>query len=486
MARPMCAAGQVDDVVPVAADLVARRQVARRGVDADEVGDAVGQEAALQRDRAAMLAIEGVEEARAVDRGRRLRGGELEQRGVGVGELARRDRADVQHAERPRPRRAAGRRAASARPSCAGSGSGSRRGRRRRCRSACGPPRCGPRSPRRPGSARRARPPPRGPWRRARRAPGRRRRGAGWRRCRRRGCPSRASAARRAAARAPARRAPGPRAGRRARAGPVDASRRGSSAMPEEDLAAPGGQGWLGVPTEGYSTGRARAGVKVREAAAAVEACYYLEGMERVELHFHLLPGVDDGPPDLGDALALAREAVRDGTRLVTCTPHAAFVDVAEIPERVRELRAALSQAGIDLEVRPRRRALVGRRARARRRRARDGRPGPARPALAAARGAAAGHRHARGPATTARAELRERGFGVLIGHPERSPALADAPGAVEDLLAAGDRAAGQRLLAHRLARPRARGRGARARRARAAPRSSPPMPICPAIARRA
>jgi len=79
---------------------------------------------------------------------------------------------------------------------------------------------------------------------------------------------------------------------------------------------------------------------------------HYLEGMERVELHFHLLPGVDDGPPDLSTALELARAAVRDGTRLVTCTPHAAFVDLAEIPERVRELQAALREAGIDLEVR--------------------------------------------------------------------------------------------------------------------------------------
>ncbi len=94
------APGQVDDVVPVAAHLVARRQVARRGVDADEVGQAVGQEAALQPDRAAVLAIEGVEQARAVDRGRRLRGRELQQRGVGVGELARGDGAHVQHAER--------------------------------------------------------------------------------------------------------------------------------------------------------------------------------------------------------------------------------------------------------------------------------------------------------------------------------------------------------------------------------------------------
>src|SRR3954452_17842171 len=75
--------------------------------------------------------------------------------------------------------------------------------------------------------------------------------------------------------------------------------------------------------------------------------------MDRVELHSHLLPGVDDGPTDLEVALALAREAVRDGTRLLTCTPHAAYVDIAEVPVRLHELQATLLHAGIDLEVRP-------------------------------------------------------------------------------------------------------------------------------------
>jgi protein-tyrosine phosphatase len=161
--------------------------------------------------------------------------------------------------------------------------------------------------------------------------------------------------------------------------------------------------------------------------------------MGRVELHFHLLPGVDDGPPDLATALELAAEAVRDGTRLVTCTPHAAFVDVAEIPERVRELRAALEHAGIELEVRggaelawddvP---ALDG----AELETVAQGPPGRRWLLLEAplpGTGTLDGLR-------ASASELRERGFGVLIGHPERSPALADAPGAVEGLLAAGDR----------------------------------------------
>ena len=161
--------------------------------------------------------------------------------------------------------------------------------------------------------------------------------------------------------------------------------------------------------------------------------------MDRVELHFHLLPDVDDGPHDLGVALALAREAVRDGTRLVTCTPHASFVDVAEIPERVRELRAALVQAGIDLDVRPGAElswgdvpALDG----AELETVAQGPPGRRWLLLEAP---LPGTGTPGGLADSAR-ELRERGFGVLIGHPERSPGLVREPGAVEDLLAAGDR----------------------------------------------
>jgi protein-tyrosine phosphatase len=165
----------------------------------------------------------------------------------------------------------------------------------------------------------------------------------------------------------------------------------------------------------------------------------YREGMERVELHFHLLPGVDDGPPDLAAALDLAREAVADGTRLVTVTPHARDLAVAEIPDRTRRLRAALGAAGIELEVRagvelawddvagldndllgalaqgpPARRWLLLEA------------PLPGTGGLAEFEAAAR--------------ELRDRGFGLLIGHPERSPALTTAPGSIGRLLAAGDR----------------------------------------------
>jgi len=41
-----------------------------------------------------------------------------------------------------------------------------------------------------------------------------------------------------------------------------------------------------------------------------------------IDLHCHLLPGVDDGAADLDEALAMARTAVADGITHVACTPH--------------------------------------------------------------------------------------------------------------------------------------------------------------------
>jgi protein-tyrosine phosphatase len=41
-----------------------------------------------------------------------------------------------------------------------------------------------------------------------------------------------------------------------------------------------------------------------------------------IDLHCHILPGIDDGAPDLTVSLAMARRAVADGIRVTACTPH--------------------------------------------------------------------------------------------------------------------------------------------------------------------
>lgn len=75
-----------------------------------------------------------------------------------------------------------------------------------------------------------------------------------------------------------------------------------------------------------------------------------------VDLHCHLLPGLDDGARDLDDAVAMARQAEADGIGAVCATPHIRHdhaVRVAELPERRAELAATLRAAGVSVRVLP-------------------------------------------------------------------------------------------------------------------------------------
>lgn len=73
--------------------------------------------------------------------------------------------------------------------------------------------------------------------------------------------------------------------------------------------------------------------------------------MLSVDLHCHLLPGVDDGPETLDQSVAYARAAVAAGTSTIVATPHVEQVDVRTLPERVGAVRAALAEEGIALTV---------------------------------------------------------------------------------------------------------------------------------------
>ena len=41
-----------------------------------------------------------------------------------------------------------------------------------------------------------------------------------------------------------------------------------------------------------------------------------------IDLHSHILPGIDDGAADIGVALEMARMAVANGVEVQACTPH--------------------------------------------------------------------------------------------------------------------------------------------------------------------
>ena len=74
-----------------------------------------------------------------------------------------------------------------------------------------------------------------------------------------------------------------------------------------------------------------------------------------IDLHCHLLPGIDDGPSTMDQALALARVARSDGITHAVVTPHLHAGRWENFPEDVdREsyvFRSALAAAGIDLKI---------------------------------------------------------------------------------------------------------------------------------------
>ena len=139
----------------------------------------------------------------------------------------------------------------------------------------------------------------------------------------------------------------------------------------------------------------------------------------RTELHFHLLPRVDDGPRDDAEAVELARLAVADGTSRVVVTPHARFADIAALPALTARLDGVLRESGVELELRYGAELSpedVGSLDQEELEMIAQGPPAERWALLEAPLVASDVSLEA------AASELRRRGFGVLIGHPERSP----------------------------------------------------------------
>lgn len=73
------------------------------------------------------------------------------------------------------------------------------------------------------------------------------------------------------------------------------------------------------------------------------------------DLHSHILPGVDDGPENLEDAVEMARVAAGLGTTAMVATPHRKDVterhSVHDVRERLGAFNMELEERGIVLEI---------------------------------------------------------------------------------------------------------------------------------------
>jgi protein-tyrosine phosphatase len=76
-----------------------------------------------------------------------------------------------------------------------------------------------------------------------------------------------------------------------------------------------------------------------------------------IDIHCHILPGVDDGARDMEASLAMARRAVEDGIEVIVATPHwpleADPVSAARIVELTAEVQAELDREQIPLRLIP-------------------------------------------------------------------------------------------------------------------------------------
>jgi protein-tyrosine phosphatase len=153
-----------------------------------------------------------------------------------------------------------------------------------------------------------------------------------------------------------------------------------------------------------------------------------------IDLHCHVLPGVDDGPATLDETLELCRAALAAGTQTVVATPHVSWewpgVTSHVVHEGVERVSAALREHEIELDVLPGAEIAMTRAGEL---------PDDELAALRIGGGPFLLLECPLSPAAAGIdrlvASLVERGHRILLAHPERSPALQRHPELLRELV---------------------------------------------------
>jgi protein-tyrosine phosphatase len=155
-----------------------------------------------------------------------------------------------------------------------------------------------------------------------------------------------------------------------------------------------------------------------------------------IDLHCHILPGIDDGPRTISESVAIARAAAAAGTRTIVATPHVSpryHNDSSTITRLTMELNDRLSREGISIGVRTGAEVAMSRA-----------------PELDA--GELLALRLGGGPwllleppfspaitgFSAVVAELQRNGHRIVLAHPERCPAFHRDPTALSELVRSG------------------------------------------------
>jgi len=150
-----------------------------------------------------------------------------------------------------------------------------------------------------------------------------------------------------------------------------------------------------------------------------------------IDIHCHILPGLDDGPRSLDISIAMAAAAAEDGITAIIATPHTDGIRINHdtVPESVHRLNEELKRQKISVEVYP-------------------GYEIPSsKTASLAHNHTLAGskyfllefpHTHLPADAALIIASAISHGLQPIIAHPERNPDILFRPDLLADLVAAG------------------------------------------------
>lgn len=90
---------------------------------------------------------------------------------------------------------------------------------------------------------------------------------------------------------------------------------------------------------------------------AATTITTTMMSVEIIDIHAHMLPGLDDGPGKWEESVEMARQAAAEGISTIVATPHVIIgrydYSAAFVAERTDELQRRLADAGVKVRVVP-------------------------------------------------------------------------------------------------------------------------------------